>query len=153
MKQSDIDSMIEDWVENGLPKELQQLIPKDSQCVTCGCTWDKPCYAYHVGPCWWVDDTETICSHCHYQILHHSPYDELGRRLMVDGSFWYKPSSILWTVTKDNVIHTLSPQNRFGTFPYSKVDVNHNWGNVAQLTKEEAMWLTLEMRPELTDFI
>ncbi|MEG3246308.1 hypothetical protein [Streptococcus suis] len=153
MKQSDIDSMIEDWVENGLPEELQQLIPTESQCVTCGCTWDKPCYAYHVGPCWWVDDTETICSHCHYQILHHSPYDELGRRLMVDGSFWYKPSSILWTVTKDSVIHTLSPQNRFGTFPYSKVDVNHNWGNVAQLTQEEAMWLTLEMRPELTDFI
>ncbi|MGQ7462201.1 hypothetical protein ACTGZQ_06620 [Streptococcus suis] len=109
MKQSDIDSMIEDWVENDLPEELQQVIPKDSHCVTCGCTWDKPCYAYHVGPCWWVDDTETICSHCHYQILHHSPYDELGRRLMVDGSLWYKPSSILWTVTKDNVIHTLSP--------------------------------------------
>ncbi|MFH6615150.1 hypothetical protein QE521_02235 [Streptococcus suis] len=49
MKQSDIDSMIEDWVENGLPEELQQLIPTESQCVTCGCTWDKPCYAYHVG--------------------------------------------------------------------------------------------------------
>lgn len=36
MKQSDIDNMIEDWVENGLPEELQQFIPKDSQCVTCG---------------------------------------------------------------------------------------------------------------------
>ncbi|HFI0595877.1 hypothetical protein [Streptococcus suis] len=153
MKQSYIDNMIEDWVESGLPEALQQFIPKDSHCVTCGCTWDKPCYAYHVGPCWWIDDEETLCSHCYYQIIHHSPYDELGRRLMEDGRLWYKPSSILWTVTKDNVIHTLSPQNRFGTFPYSKVDVNHNWGKVDQLTQEEAMWLTLEMRPELTDFI
>lgn len=98
-------------------------------------------------------EEETLCSHCRYQILHHSPYDELGRKLMEDGRLWYKPSSILWTVTKDNVIHTLSPQNRFGTFPYRKEDVNHNWCNSAQLTHEEAMWLTLEMRPELTYFI
>lgn len=143
----------EDCNENGFPGELQQLIPKEGQCVVCGCTWDNPCYAQHVGPCWWVDEEKTLCSHCRYQILHHSPYDELGRKLMEDGRLWYKPSSILWTVTKDNVIHTLSPQNRFGTFPYRKEDINHNWCNSAQLTHEEAMWLTLEMRPELTDFI
>lgn len=153
MKQSKIDSMIEAWVESGLPEELQQLIPKDSQCVTCGCTWDNPCYAVHYGPCWWIDDEETLCSHCHYQILHHAPYDKFGRRLMEDGRFWDKPSSILWSVTKDKVNHTLSPKNIYGTFPYSKIATNGSWGNIDQLTQEEAMWLTLEMRPELTDFI
>lgn len=33
-------------------------------CLICACTWDKPCYLEGVGPCWWIDDEETLCSHC-----------------------------------------------------------------------------------------
>ena len=33
-------------------------------CRVCGCTDDNACYIPGVGPCWWVDETHTLCSHC-----------------------------------------------------------------------------------------
>lgn len=33
-------------------------------CRICGCTDNDPCFNPKVGNCWWVDDTETLCSHC-----------------------------------------------------------------------------------------
>lgn len=36
----------------------------ESACRVCGCTWNSACYLPGVGACWWVDETETLCSHC-----------------------------------------------------------------------------------------
>lgn len=33
-------------------------------CKVCGCTEDHACYDADYGSCWWVDETETLCSHC-----------------------------------------------------------------------------------------
>lgn len=39
----------------------------DKQCCRiCGCTWDNACIDEIHGPCWWVDEVETTCSHCYY---------------------------------------------------------------------------------------
>lgn len=35
-------------------------------CGSCGCTWENACVNPIYGPCWWIDDTETTCSHYHY---------------------------------------------------------------------------------------
>lgn len=35
-------------------------------CIQCGCKWDSPCINEIHGACWWVDEKETICSHCYY---------------------------------------------------------------------------------------
>ncbi|MBQ6780241.1 MAG: hypothetical protein IJP62_03300 [Treponema sp.] len=34
------------------------------KCKKCGCTFSNPCYNPKVGFCWWVDASETLCSHC-----------------------------------------------------------------------------------------
>lgn len=33
-------------------------------CKICGCTDDTACYHPDFGPCWWVDETHELCSHC-----------------------------------------------------------------------------------------
>ncbi|HFI2450697.1 TPA: hypothetical protein ACGO97_000758 [Streptococcus suis] len=68
MTQEEIDNMIEDWLKNGFPQELKALIPEGEKgtCSGCGCTWDNACIAPIHGACWWIDETETMCSHCHY---------------------------------------------------------------------------------------
>ena len=33
-------------------------------CHKCGCTEDNPCVDSIYGPCWWVNDDSTLCSHC-----------------------------------------------------------------------------------------
>lgn len=33
-------------------------------CKICGCTDDKACYHPDFGPCWWLDETHELCSHC-----------------------------------------------------------------------------------------
>lgn len=33
-------------------------------CKVCGCTNNTPCHDVEYGACWWVDETETLCSHC-----------------------------------------------------------------------------------------
>jgi len=37
---------------------------KAGTCQICGCTEDKACYHPDYGPCWWVDESKTLCSHC-----------------------------------------------------------------------------------------
>ncbi|WP_430595956.1 hypothetical protein [Streptococcus gallolyticus] len=65
-----------------------------------------------------------------------------------------QPSSLLWKVDKDGVIHELSPRNKHGTYPYHQyVHVPGKWGHVSQLTQEEALWLTLEFNPELMSYV
>lgn len=33
-------------------------------CKICGCTKDNACIHPHLGPCWWVDDKNEVCSYC-----------------------------------------------------------------------------------------
>ena len=81
-----------------------------------------------------------------------SPYDELGRIWLGNG-YYYKPSSIIYQVIKDDVIHQLSPRNKHGTYPYYKQARDGTWGHVYQLTQEEALWLTLDLNPELMSYL
>ncbi|HEO5192930.1 TPA: hypothetical protein ACGQHX_000101 [Streptococcus agalactiae] len=81
-----------------------------------------------------------------------SPYDDLGR-VWLGNSYYYKPSSLLWKTEKDGVIHELSPKNKQGTYPYHKRARDGTWGHVYQLTQEEALWLTLELYPELMSYV
>jgi len=42
-----------------LKQELKQGI-----CSKCGCTEYNACFHPEHGPCWWLDDEQTLCSHC-----------------------------------------------------------------------------------------
>ncbi len=33
-------------------------------CKKCGCTEFNPCNHPDFGPCWWLDATHELCSHC-----------------------------------------------------------------------------------------
>ena len=94
-----------------------------------------------------VTDTEELSEE-----VKTSPYDELGRIWLGNG-YYYKPSSILYQVIKDDIIHQLSPRNKHGTYPYYKQARDGTWGHVYQLTQEEALWLTLELNPELMSYV
>lgn len=48
-----------------------QLTP--GVCKECGCTWDNACQNPEHGNCWWVDDTETLCSHCYIDEIKNDP--------------------------------------------------------------------------------
>lgn len=39
---------------------------EQGKCCICGCTWNNACYTPDKGACWWIDEEETICSHCYY---------------------------------------------------------------------------------------
>lgn len=43
------------------------------KCKVCGCTEMEPCQHPDHGPCWWVSDTEDICSHCSIQEIKNDP--------------------------------------------------------------------------------
>ncbi|HEM4766552.1 TPA: hypothetical protein U1045_001557 [Streptococcus suis] len=60
-------------VEKLLQKEVVSMTSTKGTCSSCGCTWNKACFTEEEGACWWVDDTETICSHCYYGFTHHAP--------------------------------------------------------------------------------
>lgn len=81
-----------------------------------------------------------------------SPYDDLDRVWLGDG-YYYKPSSLLWEVIKDDVIHELKPRNKHGSYPYSRRARDGTWGQISQLTQDEALWLTLEFNPELMGYV
>ena len=81
-----------------------------------------------------------------------SVYDELNRVWLGDG-YYYRPSSLLWRVIKDNVIHELRPRINRGTYPYSRRARDGTWGQTSQLTQDEALWLTLEFNPELMGYV
>ncbi|EPV91775.1 hypothetical protein, partial [Streptococcus agalactiae] len=46
-----------------------------------------------------------------------SPYDDLNRIWLRNG-YYYKPSSLLWEVIENGIIHDLSSRNKHGTYPY-----------------------------------
>ena len=81
-----------------------------------------------------------------------SVYDELNRVWLGDG-YYYRPSSLLWRVMKDDVIHELKPRNKHGSYPYSRRARDETWGQTSQLTQDEALWLTLEFNPELMGYV
>jgi len=81
-----------------------------------------------------------------------SPYDDLDRVWLGNG-YYYKPSGLLWEVIKDDVIHELKPRNKYGNYPYYRRARDGTWGQVSQLTKDEALWLTLEFNPELMGYV
>lgn len=81
-----------------------------------------------------------------------SSYDNLNRVLLGKG-YYYKPSSLLWEVIKDDVIHELKPRIKFGTYPYSRRARDGTWGQTSQLTYDESLWLTLEFNPELMGYV
>lgn len=46
-------------------EELHQFLePIKGICKVCGCSAHNPCWNPVHGYCWWVDETETLCSHC-----------------------------------------------------------------------------------------
>ncbi len=53
-------------------------------CRVCGCTFNDPCYNPRVGHCWWVDVTETLCSHCANEKIANDP---MTRHCINTGSF------------------------------------------------------------------
>ena len=63
-----------------------------------------------------------------------------------------QPASLFWKVVKDDVIHELIPRNKHGTYPYHRY-VPGQWGRVSQLTQEEALWLTLDLNPDLMSYV
>jgi len=70
-----------------------------------------------------------------------SPYDDLDRVWLGNG-YYYKPSSLLWEVIKDD-----------GSYPYSRRARDGTWGQTSQLTQDQALWLTLEFNPELMGYV
>lgn len=42
-------------------------------CRVCGCSEDNACYNPQCGSCSWVDETETLCSHCHLKAIRFDP--------------------------------------------------------------------------------
>ena len=79
-------------------------------------------------------------------------YDNFDRVWLGD-SYYYRPSSLLWRVMKDDVIHELYPRIKFGTYPYYKRARVETWRQTSQLTQDEALWLTLEFNPELMGYV
>lgn len=80
-----------------------------------------------------------------------SPYDDLDRIWLGDG-YYYKPSSLLWEVIKDGIVHQLKTKNKYGRYPYYQYSPGQR-GHVNQLTQDEALWLTLEFNPDLMSYV
>lgn len=46
--------------------ECEHFIPPlEGECYLCGCTDNKACVHPDLGPCWWVDESHNLCSHCY----------------------------------------------------------------------------------------
>ena len=72
-----------------------------------------------------------------------SVYDDFNRVWLGDG-YYYRPSSLLWRVMKDDVIHELRPRINLGTYPYSRKARDGTLRQTSQLTQDEALWQILE---------
>ena len=81
-----------------------------------------------------------------------SSYDDLNRVWLGKGDY-YKPSSILWEVIKDDVIHELKSRIKFGTYSYSRRARDGTWGQTSQLTYRETLQTTMQFVPELLDSV
>lgn len=42
-------------------------------CKYCGCTDNNACNHPDHGPCWWIDDSHEICSHCYIEEINNDP--------------------------------------------------------------------------------
>lgn len=42
-------------------------------CRECGCSENNACHNHSVGNCYWVDESETLCSHCSSSVLRNDP--------------------------------------------------------------------------------
>lgn len=51
----------------------KKLNIKPGTCKICGCTMYNPCYNPKFGFCWWINESNTICSHCSIPLLKNSP--------------------------------------------------------------------------------
>lgn len=81
-----------------------------------------------------------------------SLYDDLNRVWLGKGDY-YKLSSILWEVIKDDAIHELKPRIKFGTYPYSRRARDEIWRQTSQLTYGETLQTTMQFVPELLDSV
>ena len=45
-------------------KIMKNIKEKKGVCKICGCAMNNPCYNPKAGFCWWMDESETLCSHC-----------------------------------------------------------------------------------------
>ncbi|VRR71391.1 Uncharacterised protein [Streptococcus pneumoniae] len=81
-----------------------------------------------------------------------SVYDDLNRVWLGDG-YYYRPSSLLWRVMKDDVIHELKPRIKFGTYPYSRRVRDETRGQTSRLTYGETLQTTMQFVPELLDSV
>ena len=81
-----------------------------------------------------------------------SLYDDLNRVWLGKGDY-YKLSSILWEVIKDDVIHELKPRIKFGTYPYFRRARDEIWGQTSQLTYGETLQTMMQFVPELLDSV
>lgn len=51
--------------KDGLAALYEELaVPIPGVCRICGCTENNPCYHPEYGFCSWIDEEETLCSHC-----------------------------------------------------------------------------------------
>ncbi|MGX9845070.1 hypothetical protein ACR3IL_07255 [Streptococcus iniae] len=81
-----------------------------------------------------------------------SSYDDLDK-IRLENSYYYKPSSLLWEVIKNDISHDLSPRNKHGTYSYYQHSRDGTWGHVKQHTQEEALWKALELNPEMMAYV
>ena len=42
-------------------------------CKECGCSENNACLNHNVGNCYWVDESETLCSHCSNPTIKNDP--------------------------------------------------------------------------------
>lgn len=54
--------------------ESKNSLLEKGVCRSCGCVWNNACWDPELGTCWWVDDSETLCSHC--DETEYEPYSE-----------------------------------------------------------------------------
>ena len=71
-------SGMKEWIsESEYEKEFNnttnEVTPPKGVCRICGCTWDNACHNPEHGSCWWVDETETLCSHCYENDIKNDP--------------------------------------------------------------------------------
>lgn len=71
-----------------------------------------------------------------------SPYDELGRIWLGNG-YYYKPSSIIYQVIKDDVIHQLSPRK---AWHISLLQTSPRWDMGSRLSIDPRRSLVANLR-------
>jgi hypothetical protein len=55
---------------------LHKMSMEHGVCRECGCTQIDPCNHPDYGPCWWEDESETLCSHCAIKTIRDDPATE-----------------------------------------------------------------------------